>query len=230
MDPGDIKTVTDAWTAAAQWALEAGFDILEIHGAHGYLLHQFLSPLVNRRNDSYGGDRNGRMRFPLEVVEAVRRVWPSDRPLFFRLSVIDGRGGVWTLEDSEAFAVALAGRGIDLIDCSSGGITGPTLMQGIVQEPDMHVPAAKRIAAASGLSVMAPGMVTRPDQAEALLVRGDVALIGMGRELMAHADWPVTAAEALGVEDPVGLFPPDFAFRLRARAAGVNVHDLPVRV
>jgi 2,4-dienoyl-CoA reductase-like NADH-dependent reductase (Old Yellow Enzyme family) len=225
MHRDDMHTVIAAWATAASRALEAGFDILEIHGAHGYLLHQFLSPLTNHRNDGYGGDIAGRMRFPLDVVEAVRAAWPKDKPLFYRMSVIDGRGGIWSIADSMVLAKALAERGVDLIDCSSGGLTGPTDMPAIAQVSGMHVPAARRIGAAGGLPVMAPGRITRPDEAEALLQSGDVALIGMGRELMAHADWPVSAARALGHEDPFGLMPPDFAFRLRARAEGVDVHD-----
>src|SRR5690606_28124095 len=106
----------------------AGFDILEIHGAHGYLIQQFLSPLVNKRNDAYGGDRAGRMRFALEVAEAVRAAWPAEKPLFFRVSSVDGKGGLWDLDDTIALAHELKKRGVDCIDCSSGGLTGDSPM------------------------------------------------------------------------------------------------------
>src|SRR5690606_25509031 len=113
LDHAQIAGVIDAWVLAAQRTLEAGFEILEIHGAHGYLIQQFLSPMINRRNDGYGGDRAGRMRFALEVTEAVRAVWPNDKPLFFRVSSVDGKGGIWSIDDTVALTLELKTRGID---------------------------------------------------------------------------------------------------------------------
>lgn len=218
MDERDIAEVVQAWARAAQRTLEAGFDILEIHGAHGYLIQQFLSPLINQRTDGYGGDRIGRMRFALEVTRAVRAVWPAEKPLFFRISSVDGQGGLWTLEDSVALASELARCGVDVIDCSSGGLSGFSSMPLVPRVPGYHLPYARRIKAETGMMTMAPGLVTDPWQAEEILQEGAVELIGMARELMYSSDWPVHAARALGIADFLDLFPTDFAFRLRARA------------
>ncbi|MFT6583320.1 MAG: 2,4-dienoyl-CoA reductase-like NADH-dependent reductase (Old Yellow Enzyme family), partial [Alphaproteobacteria bacterium] len=128
MDKDDIKTVLDSFREAARRSMDAGYDICEIHGAHGYLIHQFLSPVSNHRTDSYGGDLEGRMRFPLEVAEVTRDAWPKDKPLFYRVSSVDGQGGIWNLDDTVALSKALKERDIDLVDCSSGGITGDTDM------------------------------------------------------------------------------------------------------
>src|SRR5205807_9019243 len=120
----DLVALKGHWVDAAKRSLEAGFEVLEIHNAHGYLMHQFLSPLSNKRNDAYGGDFAGRTRFPLEVAEAVRAAWPKDKPLFLRVSAVDGLEGGWTRDDTVAYAKELGLRGSDLIDCSSGGLYG----------------------------------------------------------------------------------------------------------
>ena len=125
MSTSDIRDMIDVWRDAAVRSVDAGFDICEIHGAHGYLIHQFLSPLGNRRNDSYGGDLNGRMRFAFEITEAVRAVWPQDRPLFFRCSATDGPEGQWSVDDTIVLSRELLDRGVHVITCSSGGISGP---------------------------------------------------------------------------------------------------------
>ena len=125
MDRDDIRRVIQSHVEACRRSLDAGFDICEIHGAHGYVIQQFLSPITNHRNDGYGGDLAGRMRFCLEVIEAVRAAWPKDRPLFFRASCVDGKGGAWQIEDTVALARELKLRGVDVVDCSSGGIEGP---------------------------------------------------------------------------------------------------------
>ena len=217
MDRDDIRAVIDAFRAATRRALEAEFEVLEIHGAHGYLLHQFLSPISNRRTDAYGGDREARMRFPLEVAEAVRAAWPAELPLFYRVSAIDGAGGAWSLNDSVAFARALAERGVDVVDCSSGGITGDTDMRAAPAAPGGQVPFAERLRREAGVMTMAVGFITEPGQAEAILREGRADLVGMARELMYHADWPVHAAHALGVPDHLRLFPPPYAHRLLRR-------------
>ncbi|GAA4333120.1 NADH:flavin oxidoreductase/NADH oxidase [Pigmentiphaga soli] len=217
MELKEIQAVVQAFADAAVRSLRAGFEIVEIHGAHGYLIQQFLSPLVNRRKDAYGGSLNGRMRFALEISEAVRAVWPADKPLFFRISVLDGKGGLWSLDDSIELAKALKTRGVDLIDCSSGGLSGDSTMPEVPRVPSYHVPYARRIKQATGLPTMAPGFITGARQAEDLLRQGDVDLIGMARELMFHSDWPVHAARELGVEDYLRLFPAEFVPRLQAR-------------
>ena len=137
-----------AWADAAERALEAGFEVLEIHNAHGYLMHQFLSPLSNKRNDAYGGDFAGRTRFPLEVAEAVRAAWPKDKPLFLRVSAVDGIEGGWDLEDTVAYAKELKARGIDVIDCSSGGLV--RLGYRRARQAHVGVPGAVRRARAPG--------------------------------------------------------------------------------
>ena len=231
MSEADIRDKIEKWAFAARLSDEAGFDILEVHGAHGYLIQQFLSPVTNRRTDGYGGDLAGRMRFALEVTEAVRRVWPQDKPLFFRVSVVDGTGGVWSLADTIALCKALKERGVDVIDCSSGGIRGNSDMGPVPRLPGYHVPYAARIKEATGLATMAPGFITEPQQAEDLLQSGAIDLVGMARELMNCSEWPVRAAEALGVEDYLGLFPPQFAFRLsdreRSRKMAINQPGAP---
>jgi len=217
MTQADIDEVIASWVRAVERTLEAGFEIVEIHGAHGYLIQQFLSPVINRRTDAYGGDRPARMRFALEVTRAVRKAWPDDKPLFFRLSSVDGKGGIWDIEDSVALAAELKNCGVDVIDCSSGGLLGASSMPAVARVPAYHVPFARRIKEATGMMTMAPGLITTAEQAETLLRQGDVDLIGMARELMYCADWPVHAACELDVASYLGLFPADFTARLRQR-------------
>lgn len=217
MDRDDIRAVQDSFVEAVRRSMDAGFDIVEIHGAHGYLIHQFLSPLTNHRTDAYGGDREGRMRFALETTERVRAVWPSDRPLFFRVSSIDGRGGKWGFHDTLALAAALKERGVDVIDCSSGGIQGDTAMSVVPWVGGHHVPYASRIRRDTGLMTAAVGMITDPHQAEGILQGGHADIVALARELLAHGDWPAHAARELGLEDPFGLLPTAYANRLRRR-------------
>ena len=141
----EIRAVIASWREATLRTLEAGFDVLEIHGAHGYLIHQFLSPLANRRTDAYGGDLAGRMRFALEVTEAVRAAWPSGKPLFFRVSAVDGDGGAWSMDDTVTLARELKIRGVDVVTCSSGGINGPLNMAIVPRTPGYQVPYANRV-------------------------------------------------------------------------------------
>lgn len=217
MDHDDIKEVVKNWGIATQRTIDAGFDILEIHGAHGYLIQQFLSPVTNNRNDAYGGDIEGRMRFGLEVTEEVRRVWPADKPLFFRVSAVDGEGGLWSLEDTVTLARALKERGVDLIDCSSGGVRGASSTGPVPRVPGYHVPYAARVKEATGMMTMAPGLITEPQQAEDLLQSGVVDMVAMARELMYNADWPAHAAKELGVPDYLELFPAEYTLRLKQR-------------
>lgn len=213
----EIDALVRSWAAAARRADEAGFDVLEIHGAHGYLIHQFLSPLVNTRADRYGGRRNGRMRFALEVAEAVRESWPGGKPLFFRVSCVDGRGGAWDLGDSIELARALATRGVDLVDCSSGGINGDTDMPIVQRVPGYQVAFSRAIRAQAEVPTLAVGMITEPRQAQEILTSGAADVIGIARELLVAGDWPVRAARELGESDPYGLLPAEYAFRLHRR-------------
>ncbi len=217
MTTEDIAALVAAFADAAVRSERAGFDICEIHGAHGYLIHQFLSPVTNRRSDAYGGDRDGRMRLALEIAEAVRAAWPSHKPLFFRVSARDGRGGLWDIEDSVALSAELKRRGVDVIDCSSGGITGNSPMPVVPRVPGYQVEFAARIRREVGILTMAVGLITKAQQAEDILSEGQADLIAMARELMLQADWPVRAARELGVAGAYELLPPDFAFRLKRR-------------
>jgi 2,4-dienoyl-CoA reductase-like NADH-dependent reductase (Old Yellow Enzyme family) len=223
MDQDDIRTVLDAFREATRRSMDAGYDICEIHGAHGYLIHQFLSPVSNQRNDAYGGDRAGRMRFALEVAETVRAAWPQDKPLFFRVSAVDGEGGMWTLEDTVALARELKERDIDLIDCSSGGIFGDTEMPAVPRVPGYQVGFAERVRREVDIPTMAVGMITEAQQAEDILQQGRADLVAVARELLWHADWPAHVALELGVEDPFGQMPHEYAFRLRQREAAKSM-------
>jgi 2,4-dienoyl-CoA reductase-like NADH-dependent reductase (Old Yellow Enzyme family) len=213
----EIKEVVGHWADAARRSDRAGFDVLEIHGAHGYLIHQFLSPVTNKRNDTYGGDRAGRMRLALEIAEAVRAAWPAHKPLFFRVSSVDGRGGVWDIDDTVALSAELKARGVDAIDCSSGGVSGTSQMPLVPRVPGYHMPFVRRVKKEVGIATIAVGLITEPQQAEDILRSGEADVIAMARELMYHADWPAHAARALGVEDSLALLPPAYAFRLRRR-------------
>ena len=198
LDEAGLAEVRDAFVRATTWAAELGFDVVEVHAAHGYLLHEFLSPLTNRRTDRYGGDLEGRMRFVVEVVEAVRRAWPDDRPLFVRLSTTDWVPGGFDVEQAVAVAKALKAVGVDVIDCSSGGMPNaqvPTF-------PGYQLDNARRIRHEVGIATTALGLITEPEHAEAVLQRGDADLVALGRELLRNPYWPLRAAAALGDEPP----------------------------
>ena len=218
MDEAMIGEAIAAHVEAVKRSVEAGFDIVEIHGAHGYLIQQFLSPITNRRTDGYGGDIAGRMRFCLELIEAVRAAWPADRPLLFRASCVDGRGGAWEMEDTVVLARELVARGVDVIDCSSGGIDGPLTMSVVPRVPGYHVPFAERIRREVGVATIAPGLITTGVQAESYLQAGQCDLIALARELMWDPNWPVHAAAELGGMDPLSLLPTPYAWWLTRRA------------
>jgi 2,4-dienoyl-CoA reductase-like NADH-dependent reductase (Old Yellow Enzyme family) len=217
MDLSDIRRVIQAHVDACRRSLDAGFDIVEVHGAHGYIIQQFLSPITNLRKDAYGGDLEGRMRFCLEIVEAVRDAWPKERPVFFRTSCIDGKGGAWQIEDTVRLAGELKARGVDVLDCSSGGIEGPLTLALVPRVPGYHIPFAERIRREVGIATMAPGLVTEARQAEDYLQAGKVDLIVLARELLWNPNWPAHAAKELGVSDPLALLPKTYAWWLRRR-------------
>lgn len=194
LDAQGLHRILDSYRRATRLAAEAGFDAVELHAAHGYLLHQFLSPLSNRRDDTYGGSLENRMRFPLEVVEAVRSCWPSGQPLGVRISATDWVEGGWTLDESMVFSQRLKVLGCDWIDVSSGGLS-PS--QRIVAGPGYQVDFAERIREASGLLTMAVGMITEPAQAEEILRRGQADLIGLARGMLSEPRWAWRAAREL---------------------------------
>jgi 2,4-dienoyl-CoA reductase-like NADH-dependent reductase (Old Yellow Enzyme family) len=225
MDKDDIKTVLDAFREAARRSMDAGYDICEIHGAHGYLIHQFLSPVSNHRTDSYGGDRAGRMRFPLEVAEVTRDAWPKDKPLFYRVSSVDGQGGIWNLDDTVALSKALKERDIDLVDCSSGGITGDTDMPMVPRIVKFQAGFAERVRREADIMTIAVGGVTKASEAEEILQNGQADLVGVAREFLWNADWAVHAAMDLGIDDPYSQIPHEYGYRLRLRE---KAKDMPI--
>ena len=197
MTPADLAAVRDQFVGAARRALDAGFDVVEIHAAHGYLLHQFLSPLSNRRDDGYGGSFANRVRFPLEIVQAVRAAWPDDRPVFMRVSSTDWVDGGWNLSSSIELAKLLKAVGIDLVDCSSGGLVPDAK---IPAGPGFQTPAAAAIRREAGIATAAVGLITSPQQAEQIVATGQADAVFLAREFLRHPYWPLEAARALGAE------------------------------
>lgn len=200
MSIAGIQEVTQAFAAAARRVFEAGGKIVEIHAAHGYLLHEFLSPLSNDRDDEYGGSFENRTRFVREVVDAVRAVWPERLPLWVRLSATDWTDGGWTIEDSVALAAQLGARGVDLIDCSSGG---NVVQAAIPLGPGYQVPFAERIRRDAGIKTGAVGLITEPAQAEEILHDGRADVVLLARQMLRDPYWPIHAAIALGDPPPV---------------------------
>ncbi len=191
----EIKHTVELFSQAAQRARWAGFKIVEVHSAHGYLLHEFLSPFSNKRADQYGGSFENRVRFPVEVVRAVRRVWPEDLPVFVRISATDwlGREG-WDWDEAVALARILKNEGVDVVDCSSGGMT---LSAPMPTTPGFQVPFAGRIRQEAGIMTGAVGLITEPRQAEDILASGQADLIFLGRRFLRDPYWPLHAQAAL---------------------------------
>lgn len=218
LDRGGMERIRDAFAASARRALRAGADMLELHCAHGYLMHQFLSPLSNRRTDRYGGALENRMRFPLEVFEALRAEWPQDRPVGVRVSATDWVEGGWDVQQTIAFARELESRGCDFIDVSSGGLSND---QKITVGPGYQAPFAAAIKAAVKMKVIAVGLITDPHQAESILQRGQADMIGLARAMLFDPRWPWRAAHALGVSLD---YPRQYerAHPSRSAAAGIN--------
>jgi len=192
-----IKAIQQAFAAAAGRALEAGFQVVEIHGAHGYLMHEFLSPLANHRDDEYGGSFENRIRFALETAAAVREVWPERLPLFLRISATDWAEGGWTPEESVELAGRMKPLGVDLIDCSSGG---QVPHQQIPLAPGYQVPFSESIRRATGILTGAVGLITTPPQAAAIIEQGQADLVLLAREFLRDPYFPLRAAKALRAE------------------------------
>jgi len=224
----EIAQIVEDFAAAARRAAKVGFKVLEIHGAHGYLIQAFLSPLANKRNDAYGGDIQGRMRFALEVTEAVRAAWPDDLPLFFRISAVDGPADGWSLEDSVILSRELAARGVDVVDCSAGGVRGapafrtneagaPMQSRG-ERPPGFQVPYAEGVKRDADVKTMAVGVIFDPQQAEDILQDGRADLVALGREIMYNPFWPLHAAQALGADPDSEMWPRQYAWAVKRRS------------
>ena len=216
----EIPEVIERWGQAARRANEAGFEVLDIHGAHGYLIHQFLSPFSNVRNDEYGGSEANRMRFAIEVVESVRAHWPASKPLFLRLSVEDDAG--WGPDQSVALAKLVKPKGVDVIDCSSGGMRGSPVVSAGPVTYGYQVPYAERLRKDAGILSMAVGLIVHADQAEQILQEGRADLIALARELLYNPNWPMDAAQKLGVDKEFGSVPAAQAYWLAKRAQSVK--------
>ena len=195
MNEADLKKCRDDFVAAAKFALSAGFDVPEVHAAHGYLMHEFLSPLSNTRTDQFGGSLENRMRFPLEVCAAVREFWPKDKPVFVRLSATDWKEGGWDVAQSIEFCIRLKAIGIDLVDISSGGNAVDAKM---TLRPGYQVPFARAIREATGLCTGTVGLITDAVQAEQVVGDGDADCVFLARALLRDPYWPRHAAQELG--------------------------------
>jgi 2,4-dienoyl-CoA reductase-like NADH-dependent reductase (Old Yellow Enzyme family) len=199
LDGAGIGRVVDAFAQAAGRALQAGFDLVEIHAAHGYLLHEFLSPLANQRTDAYGGAFENRARLLLDVVGAVRRVWPAHLPLFVRTSATDWVEGGWNIDDSVRLAKLLRAHGVDLVDVSSGGMAPQAQ---IPVAPGYQVPFAQRIRTEASIPTAAVGMITEPIQANAIIKEGQADMVLLAREMLRDPYWAMHAAAALSESAP----------------------------
>ena len=215
----EIVELLEAFRRATERAMAAGFDMIEIHGAHGYLVHSFFSPLANLRQDTFGGSLENRMRFPLLVAQAVRSAMPEGKPLFYRASAVDEVEGGVTIEDTIALARALREAGVDVIDCSSGGILGAATLAVTRPSPGYQVPLAAAVRQGASIATMAVGLITEPTQAEAILAEGKADLIALGRELLADSNWAYRAAVELAHDAPYSVMPPAFGFYLERRRA-----------
>jgi 2,4-dienoyl-CoA reductase-like NADH-dependent reductase (Old Yellow Enzyme family) len=189
-----MDTIVSAFRAAAQRARAAGFDAIELHSAHGYLLHEFLSPLVNHRTDEYGGSLENRARMLLRVADAVRQVWPESQPLLVRLSCVDWVEGGLTIDNQIQVARWLQAHGVDMVDCSSGGAAPVAPSTG----PGYQVPFAEKIKREAGVPTMSVGLITAPEMAEEIVRNGRADVVALGRELLRNPYWPLNAARVLG--------------------------------
>lgn len=223
----DIRGIIKEFTAATARADKAGFDILEIHGGHGYLLASFLSPVINTRTDAYGGGLEGRMRFVLELVDAVRAHWPERKPLFFRVSCVDGHPAGWKLEDTVVLATQLKQRGVDLIDCSSGGLRISTSIENTQREPGYQVAYSTELRRRVGIPTGAVGLILDGRQAEAILQDGGADLIVIGRQALYDPYFAHHAAQALCMDADFDAWDISAGWWLAKRRPGLEALGLP---
>lgn len=214
-----IEQVVADYRAAFIRARDAGFDVCELHCAHGYLMHSFLSPLGNQRTDEYGGDRARRMRLPLRIAGIMREVWPEHLPCMVRISSVDGVGIGWQIEDSVAYATELKKLGIDMIDCSSGGFKLPAENSLVARTTGFQLPFSEQIRKESGLPTMGVGLIRTGEQAAIALQDGRADLVALGRELLWNPNWPMQIATEHDEANGWKLMPPQYGWWLRRRKA-----------
>lgn len=216
MTTDDIDGIIRSFADAARRALQAGYEVLEIHAAHGYLLHQFLSPVTNRRDDAYGGELAGRSRLLLEAVDAIRAIWPSELPLLVRLSC-DAHDG-WAFDDTVVLARDLSRHGVDVIDCSAGGIGSSPLNSDSTAPYGYQVHLSEAVRSRASVETIAVGAIVRAQQAADIIESGQSDFVAIGREAMVNPHWPLYCAMALGAKDPWSLTTPESAYWLRQRS------------
>ncbi len=210
----DIQETVDSWVNAARRAHEAGYDVLEVQAAHGYLIHTFLSPLSNHRTDDYGGSAENRSRLLMEIIDGIRTVWPADKALFVRLSCVDVG---WGIDQTVELVRELRGHEVDVIDCSSGSLTGRPVFDTASTGYGYQVPYAEEVRARTGMRTMAVGHIVHAKQAQAIIEQGRADLVALGRELLYNPNWPMDAARKLGVPDPYAQAPSRIAYWLAKR-------------
>ena len=221
LDSEALAGVVERFAAAALRAERAGFDVVELHFGHGYLVASFLSPNANHRRDAYGGDLAGRMRLALEIASRVRSVWPAAKPLFCRLSAVDGSVDGWGLEDSIVLARELRRCGVDVIDCSSGGLTEETRALPVPRGLGFQVPFSERIRREAQVATQAVGMIVDAAQANAIVANGQADLVALGREALYDPYWPHHAAAALDADPDFSRWPLRHGIWLAKRAPGL---------
>lgn len=221
MTEADIKGVVDDFTDAARRAHDAGIKALEVYAGHGFLQHQFLSPVANQRTDSYGGDTQARSRFALETAEGIRSVWPDALPLIFRISVTDWLEDGWTVDESIDLAIQLRERGVDIIDCTSGGIGGDRPVRFPLGE-GYQVELSEQVKQGADIATMAVGMIWSAAHADGVIRNGQADLVAIGRELLDDPNWPLHAASELGVDSGHSMWPPESGWWLGKRQRAID--------
>lgn len=226
MSVQDIGEVVGAFRTAAARSRDAGFRVIEVYAAHGFLLHQFFSPIANQRCDAYGGGLDGRCRLAVEVAAAIREVWPEQYPLVFRLSLTDWRADGWQVEDAVHLARLLKERGVDAIDCSTGGISGRERPQGMTLGHGYQLALAGRVRREAAIATIGVGLMWDPQLIERSLAHGEMDLVALARELLDDPNWTLHAARLLGVDTEHRMWPPESGWWLEKRARALRKLDL----